>query len=265
MGAYFIRRDRHGPLYRKVLERYVRLATDAGVTQAVFPEGGLSLTGALAAPRHGILRYIAEGRGPDAPDVVFVPVALNYDRVLEDRVLIGAHAAGKRRFAARFHVIAGFVMRMFWLRLRGRFRRFGRAAVSFGLPVSLSQHGGDVRALASALMAQIAREMPVLPVPLVALGLAQSGGEATHAELTERVAELITALPAHARPDLPAPRLVQAGLTELRQRHLVQDAGGRVKVTPGQGAVIAFYAASIAQLWPTMPQLQKDISAIAGL
>ena len=48
MGAYFIRRKSRNDLYRKVLARYVGLATDGGVTQAMFPEGGLSLDGKLA-------------------------------------------------------------------------------------------------------------------------------------------------------------------------------------------------------------------------
>ena len=51
MGAYFVRRNSKDPLYRKVLERYVAMATAAGVTQAVFPEGGLSRDGKLRPPQ----------------------------------------------------------------------------------------------------------------------------------------------------------------------------------------------------------------------
>ena len=47
MGAYFIRRDSRDPLYRRILARYVHMATAAGVVQAVFPEAGLSRDGAL--------------------------------------------------------------------------------------------------------------------------------------------------------------------------------------------------------------------------
>jgi len=36
------------------------VATDGGVTQAFFPEGGLSLDGRIAPPRMGILSYIIE-------------------------------------------------------------------------------------------------------------------------------------------------------------------------------------------------------------
>ena len=55
LGAYFIRRKSRGQLYRKVLARYVQMATEGGVTQAMFPEGGLSLTGAVGQPKLGLL------------------------------------------------------------------------------------------------------------------------------------------------------------------------------------------------------------------
>jgi glycerol-3-phosphate O-acyltransferase len=48
LGAYFIRRNSSNPLYRLVLERYVAMATEGGVVQAIYPEGGLTKDGALA-------------------------------------------------------------------------------------------------------------------------------------------------------------------------------------------------------------------------
>ena len=100
MGAYFIRRDSRNNLYRKVLARYVHMATRAGVTQAVFPEGGLSRDGALRPPKFGLLNYMVCSFDPrGARDVLFIPVGINYDRVLEDRMLVSAAKAvaeGKR-------------------------------------------------------------------------------------------------------------------------------------------------------------------------
>src|SRR3970282_2871134 len=58
MGAYFIRRDAKDPLYRLVLERYVAMATEGGVVQAIYPEGGLSRDGALRPPKLGLLDYM---------------------------------------------------------------------------------------------------------------------------------------------------------------------------------------------------------------
>ena len=75
MGAYFIRRKSRGALYRKVLARYVQMATEGGVTQAIFPEGGLSLNGKLMPPKMGLLGYVLEADLKDR-DVVFVPVAI---------------------------------------------------------------------------------------------------------------------------------------------------------------------------------------------
>ena len=250
MGAYFIRRKSRGELYRKVLARYVRLATDGGVAQAVFPEGGLSLDGALAAPRHGILKYLAADRPTDARDVVFVPVALNYDRVLEDRVLIAAAKEGRRQFRARITVVIGFAMRMFWLRLRGRFRRFGQAGVRLAPPLSLNGFSGDVEDLAAQLMDRIAGEMPVLPVPLVALALQRSGGRLESSALPAAVAELVATLPDSHRPTEDPVEMARSGLGELTMRHIVQMDGGVIVVPEAEAATIAYYAASIRHLLP---------------
>jgi glycerol-3-phosphate O-acyltransferase len=139
MGGYFIRRRYNNPLYRKVLARYVQMATEAGVTQAVFPEGGLSRTGALGKPKLGLISYILDGFHPgQSRDVVFVPVAINYDRVMEDRNLIEAQENGARAFRFSIRPIYRYLRRQTWLRLTGKFHRYGYAAVCFGEPLSLT-------------------------------------------------------------------------------------------------------------------------------
>ena len=130
MGAYFIRRGSRNALYRRVLARYVQITAAEGVTQAVFPEGGLSLDGRVGAAKMGLLSYILQDFGPDHRDVVFVPVGIGYDRVLEDRLLVEADRKGVRRFRAGAFGILAFVTRMAWRKLRGRFTGFGAAAVA---------------------------------------------------------------------------------------------------------------------------------------
>jgi 3-oxoacyl-[acyl-carrier-protein] synthase II len=73
-----------------VLERYIQLITRHGVTQGIFLEGGLSRDGRIQPAKTGLLDYIAgTARDPAFDrDIWFVPVAINYDRVLEDRSLI---------------------------------------------------------------------------------------------------------------------------------------------------------------------------------
>jgi 1-acyl-sn-glycerol-3-phosphate acyltransferase len=89
MGAYFVRRNSRDELYRKVLERYIAMATEAGVTQAVYPEGNLSRDGRMRAPKLGALDYMTRGFDPDGErDLVFIPLGINYDRTLEDRTLL---------------------------------------------------------------------------------------------------------------------------------------------------------------------------------
>ena len=51
-------------MYRRVLERYIYMATKEGVCQAVFPEGGLSRDGRLGAAKLGILDYMLRNYEP---------------------------------------------------------------------------------------------------------------------------------------------------------------------------------------------------------
>ncbi|EAQ24316.1 1-acyl-sn-glycerol-3-phosphate acyltransferase [Roseovarius sp. 217] len=256
MGAYFIRRKSRGDLYRRVLARYVGMATDGGVTQAMFPEGGLSLSGALQQPKLGLLKYLVEERSPGGRDVVFVPVAINYDRVFEDRLLVAAGEAGGRKFPARISVVTGFVLRQLWLRLRGRYHRHGYAAVSFGAPMSLAEFERDhpaagLKGLARALMARIGAEVPVLPVPLVARALMRAEGPLTRDGLDAALACMLKEAP-RAHVHLPRKDLCHAarfGIQVLRKRGMIEEHNGAFEVTEAERAVVAYYAASIDHLF----------------
>ncbi|MEM7295858.1 MAG: 1-acyl-sn-glycerol-3-phosphate acyltransferase, partial [Pseudomonadota bacterium] len=231
MGAYFIRRKSRTALYRRVLDRYVQMATEAGVTQAIFPEGGLSLDGRLAPPKVGLLAYVLKAYVPGGRDIVFVPVALNYDRVLEDRMLIAADQAGERRFRGSIWEVLGFLGRQIKLRLTGGFHRFGYAAVSFGEPLAVSTYGEAVpgaEVLAGELMARIGAVVPALPVPLVAGLLMQEDG-LSRETLVQRFAERVAQLPEasrHVPRDDPAYG-AEVGLRMLTLRNLVRVQDGR--------------------------------------
>ncbi|WP_299028432.1 1-acyl-sn-glycerol-3-phosphate acyltransferase [uncultured Sulfitobacter sp.] len=272
-GAYFIRRRSRGALYRKVLSRYVQMATLGGDTQAFYPEGGLSLTGRLQPPKVGLLSYLVDGFDPDGPrDIVFVPVAINYDRVLEDRVLMAAHARGDRRFGARISVVVAFILRKFWQRLRGHDTRFGTAAVAFGDPVSLRAYGKveDVDALSTNLMARIEAVMPILGVPLVATALGANGPLGVM-ELEAEVALLLAQMPAQsvavAQDDLSVE--VARACRHMQQHGLIAQSEGVWAVMEGQQTAVSFYANSIAHYladdgMPLDAADAKEISAPAG-
>lgn len=256
MGAYFIRRKSRDDLYRRVLARYVAMATEAGVTQAMFPEGGLSLDGALAAPKMGLLKYITDTFTPDGRDVVFVPVALNYDRVLEDRILIAAGHAGTRRFRARISVVAGFLLKQVWLRITGRYHRFGYAAVSFGAPVSLRRvsqetDSMDAQALAGYLMQRIADVVPVTPVPLLAHIMLER--EVVEQSRLPELFEAVAAQMGTAHVHLPRDSMEYAAkiATEhLTKRNLVTNENGTISLNPEQRDAVEYYSNSIRHLFP---------------
>jgi glycerol-3-phosphate O-acyltransferase len=254
-GAYFIRRKSGNPLYRRVLSRYVQMATEEGVAQAIFPEGGLSLDGRVGKARLGILSYIVGGYRPGGRDVVFIPVALNYDRVLEDRVLVAAHGAGKRTFRAPLGRVVSVVAMHCWQMLRGRFRWFGTAAVSFGAPLSLARFlesaGPDpTEELAEALMGRIARNVPVLPVPLTAAALLDGARDMdTLVTCAEALSDRLAVAGAHLNlPNGSVRVAVETGLATMVGRGLVRRDGARLVAEPGQEAMIGFYAASVMQL-----------------
>ncbi len=176
------------------------MATEEGTTQAMFPEGGLSLTGRVGPAKLGLLSYIVEGWRPDERDVVFVPVGLAYDRVLEDRVLVAAAAEGTRKFRNRPLWVRAMRCASFGAGVLGPDAGFGTAAAGFGAPLSLRAFlaaGGTVEGLGTALMERIAAVVPVLPVPLVAAALGQ--GAADRAELRARMEALAARLQAAGR------------------------------------------------------------------
>ena len=269
MGAYFIRRRSRGALYRKVLARYVQMATTGGVTQAFYPEGGLSLTGALQPPKVGLLSYVVEGFDPEGErDIIFVPVAINYDRILEDRVLIAAGERGDRRFGARITVVVGFVLRKIWRRMRGRDTRFGTAAVTFGDPLSLRRTGGDVPVtdLSEMLMDRIAQAMPVLTVPLIARVMLQAKGPLSEAELLAKVAATLEQMPLRNRvpkPDVLPDRVARA-TARLKKRGVISEDAQGLQIAAGQEPVLAFYANSIAHFPSEDAAPAAEIAATAG-
>lgn len=260
MGAYFIRRKSRGALYRKVLARYVQMATEGGVTQAIFPEGGLSLDGKLMPPKMGLLGYVLEADLEDR-DVVFVPVAINYDRVLEDRVLIEAGRAGNRRFKARMSVILIFILRKTWLRIRGKFLRFGEAAVVFGQPVRLRDYGDDpdVDGLAQDLMQRIESEMPVLFVPLMARAMLLAQAPIKADDLETEMARMVD----HARSAVSVSHADFAGAVtkareHLLQRGMIQAVEGGFIAAPDEGPALTYYANSIAHFFDGGPEPQGN-------
>ncbi|HEX9217447.1 MAG TPA: 1-acyl-sn-glycerol-3-phosphate acyltransferase [Gemmatimonadales bacterium] len=274
-GAYFIRRKFREPLYHTVLERYVQLITRNGVTQGIFPEGGLSRDGKLRPPKLGLLDYICRTLADPAfdRDIWFVPVALNYDRVLEDRSLIRELISeGDRpsRLAQLGTVVSYLVSNTVRL-LTGRLKRYGRVAVNFGAPQSLrawlttaraevltrprEQRLPEIERLAREMLTRIGAIIPVTPVPLAAAALLSFGQTVvTKGALLERMDQLRDRLTdVNGKVVRGGARIAEVwdrAWRMLRMRRLVVADGDTLVVLPRGRPLLEYYANSIAHLVP---------------
>jgi glycerol-3-phosphate O-acyltransferase len=283
MGAYFIRRNSKNPLYRKVLASYVQKATKEGVTQAVFPEGGLSRDGKLGAPKLGLISYMISGFNADKDrDIIFIPVGINYDRVLEDRILTSKKEkeATGRDFRVRLSAITSFIWNLIKLRFQGKLYRYGHACVSFGKPVSLASfaksnkidfsrysenekssgnknkkaHFDGVEKLGAHLLHEIGAIIPALPVALVATVLLQNKDQwIGELELKSKVFDLIQRLEklgGHVHiPREDRDYTLATGIRMLTLRHIMEtNENGLYRANPTERLLLDYYANSIEHL-----------------
>ena len=270
MGAFFVRRNSGNPLYRRVLERYVNMATRAGVCQAVFLEGGLSRDGALRKPRLGFLDYMLRDYHADSDrDISFIPVGINYDRVIEDRSLVRRLDPGAEKRSKWFIIktTVRFVTKTLLLSRKVRWGRFGYASVNFGKPVSAQQYCRDnrlefvnldqeerfehVAVLAGRLMAEIRRAIPITPVALMSeVLLANRDSWKSELELKAQGLERIKRL-----KKLGAPIRISSNATEqvmtgamaiLEGRGWLELQDGLFKAREDSIVMLEYYANSIA-------------------
>ena len=270
MGAFFVRRRSGNPLYRKVLERYIDMATREGVCQAVFPEGGLSKDGRLQKPKLGLIDYMLRGFSRESDrDIVFIPVGINYDRTLEDRSLLRARDrdAARRSWWFVLWTTTRFIAHSLVLMVLSRWRRYGYACVNFGTPLSVKSYCREtdtdfntleknrrfveIEKLSNRLMAGIARVVPVLPVSLVSTVFIEAlGGEMDILEIEKRSNQVIDELKAEGAPIFEVPRSTRArtiadAVEFLRMRRLISVSGRRFKAVPEEEATLRYYANSI--------------------
>ena len=223
-------------------------------------------------------------------DIVFIPIGVNYDRVLEDRLLTEAaarvRAGGRGSFKISSKKLFGFVANSIWLMLRGRWYRYGYACVSFGKPVSLRAYLGERRVdlrtlsaeareaeiarLGELLMRQIARTVPALPVSLVTWTMLEDPERGLTAfELKGRVFELMQRLEAQGAyihiPRRDREYAIDVGVRMLLLRRLIVEADDQYRINPAETALLAFYANAIAPLaGPSIDQPAKPPPA-AGI
>ncbi|HWO87564.1 MAG TPA: 1-acyl-sn-glycerol-3-phosphate acyltransferase [Gemmatimonadales bacterium] len=274
-GSYFIRRRYREPLYHAVLERYIQLITSHGVTQGIFPEGGLSRDGRFRPAKIGLLDYILGTLREERfdRDIWLVPVAINYDRVLEDRSLIrecldpSLRPGRLRGLWTTVHYLGMNTLRL----LTGRIRRYGRAAVNFGTPISTRQWLAQqpqnvlglpreqrlpyVQRLADHVMERIQAIVPVTPVCLTAAALLSFEKDAiAFRDVLQRMADyrdhLLELNAKVVRGDREIASVWERAYTMLRMRRIAVLEGTTVVVFARQRPLLEYYANSIRHLLP---------------
>jgi len=273
-GSYFVRRKYREPLYHTVLERYVQLITRQGVTQGIFLEGGLTRDGKLRLPKIGLLDYVLGiARDPAYRSRLHVvPVAVNYDRVLEDRSLlrelVAADGEVRPSKVRQFREVAHY---LWWNAARlvvRKWKRYGRAAVTIGAPISLAswfdrEHNlfelpraerlGRVQALCDEIMVHIGQLVPVTPVPLACAAIQSIDREYIPRPLlldrmTEMRAVLVELNGRVIRADRDIAETWERALRMLRMRRILLETGDGYTVLPRNRGLVRYYANSIAHL-----------------
>jgi glycerol-3-phosphate O-acyltransferase len=272
MGAFFVRRGSQNPLYRKVLERYVYMATKSGVCQAVFLEGGLSRDGKFGEPKLGFLDYILRHYDWQKDrDVVFVPVGINYDRVLEDENLLAWGRKEARLSGVQYLAKLGRFLRInLFAGSKRRWKRYGYASVNFAAPLSMRSycqtHGVDfnhldkenripkIIDLTNTLMQSLRHVMPIIPVPIIcAVLLRTEDSSMTSLEIVSAcdalIEEMIEKGAAMKLEEKPRHRTLFNSLDLLIGRNFLLEKGDRYRINPSYRTLIEYYGNSIEHWW----------------
>lgn len=132
-GAFFLRRKFSGDrLYTAVFSEYLHYLLVHGYPVTFFPEGGRSRTGLLLAPKTGMLAMVVQSflRDRHRP-IVFVPISINYDKVVEVRSYLKELSGTDKRKESMGQLLkARKILKS----------HFGKAYIGFGEPVSLSEY-----------------------------------------------------------------------------------------------------------------------------
>lgn len=277
-GSYFIRRRFREPLYHSVLEAYVQLITRNGVTQGVFPEGGLSRDGALRPGKIGLLDYaLGTARDPEVRQKMYVvPVGINYDRVLEDRTLLRElETKAERPVSSRrtqIREVASYLLSNIGRLLTGRWKRYGRAAVAIGAPVSIDdwmtaleskgvtlerlsrpERLSQVQDFCNVMLDRIGAIIPVTSVPLACAAIQSFDADfIARDKLLLRMEamrdELIDLNGRVVRADRNIEETFDRAYRMLRLRRIVARAGDGYIVLPRGRPLVNYYANSIVHL-----------------
>ena len=135
-GAFFIRRTFRGAvLYSKIFSEYVVNMLKEGFNIEFFIEGGRSRTGKLLPPKLGFLNILLNAYKTDAcRDMIFVPVYIGYDRVIEENSYLHELEGGQKKSEDFSQLIKA---------RRFLKKRYGKIYIEFSDPLPISELLGE--------------------------------------------------------------------------------------------------------------------------
>ncbi len=205
-GAYFLRRNfGSDPLYPLLFKTYIKTLLKEGYFQEFFIEGTRSRTGKLEEPRTGMLSlYLDCYYENKEKDFYFIPVSINYEKVIEDKSHVRESKGAKKEKES------------FWDLLKvGRFlkHRYGHVYVNFGKAISIkdyleqnslkaqssdSEKRSTVRNLADEISREIEKVSVITAPNLVAAALLAHNKRGQNlSELKEKISSYQKALRLH--------------------------------------------------------------------
>ncbi len=155
-GAFFIRRTFRGAvLYSRVFKEYLYKLLEEGFNIEFFIEGGRSRTGKLLMPKLGLLSILIEAHKNGAcEDLIFVPIYIGYDRILEESAYLQEIEGGKKEDENIWQL---FKARRFLK------KRYGKIYLKFQEPLSLKEtleeRGKSIRDMNSKEQNTLVREL----------------------------------------------------------------------------------------------------------
>lgn len=199
-GAFFLRRSfRDDPIYSAAFRGYLKKLVHDGVLQEFFPEGGRSRTGKLFPAKLGIFTWLVDAILEGArQDLMFVPVAIDYEKVVESHSYSKELAGGEKKpedFKALLSAPKVLTARYGRIHLTfdepvslAEFAAARGIDVREGAAVTLEQKKGLVRALGLRVMYGIGKVSTITPQALITAALLSWRGRGIGGrELRERV------------------------------------------------------------------------------
>ncbi len=200
-GAFFIRRTFSGAvLYSKVLAAYVERILKEGFNIELFFEGTRSRSGKLITPQLGFLSMLLNAyRNKTCDNMIFVPIHIGYDRVIEESSYLHEVEGGKKEPESLFRVLKA----RHFLK-----NRYGKIYLKFHEPIALKEHlkkqGADLSDMTSKQQNILCRDLGnrianainkvsvVTPNALVASAILNSKNRFSYDQLMESVETYLT-------------------------------------------------------------------------